>query len=124
MALTYDNTVKAARMTATRDQFANGTLEIMAADSTVLAIFTLSATGGTVANDVWTLAFVASTVTGQAGAGTGKSATQAQLKTSGGVARLTGLTVGTSGSSINLDNVSIASGQNVSLSAGTITHAP
>lgn len=123
MSVIYDNTVKAARMTATRDQFANGTLEIMAADNTVLAIFTLSATGGTVAGAAWTLAFAAGTVAGQAGAGAGLNATKAQLKTSGGTARLTGLTVGTSGTDIVLDNVNIASGQNVTLNSQTITHA-
>lgn len=123
MAVTYDNTVKADRMTATRDAVANGTLEIQAADNTVLAIFGLSATGGTVSTDTWTLAFDATTVTGESGAGAGMTATKAQIKNSGGTARITGLTVGTSGADIVLDNTSIASGQNVTLSSGTFTHA-
>lgn len=120
MSVIYDNTIKAARMTATRDQFADGTLELMAANDTVLAIFTFSATGGTVADDVWTMAFVASTVTGEAGAGTGTIATKAQLKTSGGNARLTGLEVGTD---ITIDNDSIAENQDVTINSATITHA-
>ena len=36
---------------------------------------------------------------------------------------VTGLTVGTSGADINLDSVSITSGQTVTLSSATITHA-
>lgn len=125
MAVTYNAAVKTDRITATRDYFANGTLEIQAADNTVLAIFGLSATGGTIAGDTWTLVFDAGTVTGEAGAGTGKVATKAQIKDSVGNAHLTGLTVGltSSGSDVELDNVNIADGQNVTLSSATIQHA-
>jgi len=63
MAVTYATAVKTARMTATRDNFQNGTLEIGTAGmATVLATFTLSGTAGTVATDTWTLAFTSSTV--------------------------------------------------------------
>jgi hypothetical protein len=120
MAVTYAAAVKTARMTATRDHFADGTLEIGTAGmASVLATFGLSATGGSVSGSVWTLAFDASTVAASA---TGVAAA-AQIKNSGGTANLTGLTVGTSGSDINLDNTSINSGQNVTLSSATITHA-
>lgn len=120
MAVVYTNAVKVARMTATRDFFANGSLEILTAADVLLATFVLTAVGGTVAGaGVWTLAFVASTVT----AGAGGVATKAQIKNSGGTASLTGLTVGTSGSDINLNNTNIANGQNVTLSSATITHA-
>lgn len=123
MALNYTTAVKTARQTATRDHFANGTLEIQAANDTVLAIFGLSVSGGSVSTDTWTLAFDNSTVTGETGAGGGTNATKAVLKTSGGVADGTGLTVGTSGADINLSNVNIADGQNVTLSSATIQHA-
>lgn len=123
MAVTYTNAVKTARITATRDHFANGTLEILAANDTVLAIFGLSASGGTIATDTWTLVFDNATVTGEAGAGAGTAAAKAQIKTSGGTADLTGLTVGTSGADINLNNTSIANGQNVTLSSATLQHA-
>jgi hypothetical protein len=125
MAVTYATAVKTARITATRDHFANGTLEILAANDTVLAIFGLSATGGSISGAVWTLAFDAGTVAGEAGAGAGTAATKAQIKTSGASANLTGLTVGATGSGadIELDNTNIASGQNVTLDSGTITHA-
>lgn len=121
MSVTYATAVKTPRMTATRDHFANGTLEIGTAGmATVLATFTLSATGGSIASDVWTLAFVASTVA----AGAAGTAAAARLKNSGGTANLTGLTVGTSGCDINLNNTSFASGQSVTLTSATITHAP
>lgn len=118
MAVTYNTAVKTARITATRDYFANGTLEIMTAADAVLVTFGLDAAGGTISGAVWTLVLDASTV---AASGTGTAA-KAQVKTSGGSAHLTGLTVGTSGSDINLDNTSINSGQNVTLSSATITH--
>lgn len=107
-------------MTATRDTVANGDLQIGTTGmGTVLATFGLSASGGAIASGVWTLAFDANTVAAAA-AGT---AAEARLRTSGGVARITGLTVGTSGQDINLNNLSIASGQDVTLTSATITHA-
>ena len=84
-APTYDNVVKAARMTATRD--------------------------------------ASSSTTGEAAASTGTTATKARIKNSGGTARISGLSVGTTGSAINLDNTSIASGQTVTISSATFTHA-
>jgi uncharacterized protein len=119
MAVTYATAVKTARMTATRDHFANGTLEILTAADAVLATFGLSATGGTVATNVWTLAFDAGTVVAN---GTG-TATKAQIKTSGGAANLTALTVGTSGADINLNSTTISANQNVTLTSATLTHA-
>lgn len=119
MAVTYNAAVKTSRMTATRDYFANGTLEILTAADAVLATFGLDAAGGTISGSVWTLVFDASTVTAT---GTGTAA-KAQVKTSGASAHLTGLTVGTSGSDINLDSTSITTGQSVTLSSATITHA-
>lgn len=124
MAVIYDNTMKAARMTATRDAVADGTLEIQAANDAVLAIFALTLAGGSVSTDTWTLAFDAGTVTGEAAAGAGVNATKAQIKNSGGTARITGLTVGTSGTDIVLDNVNIANAQEVTLTSASIQHAP
>lgn len=123
MAVTYNTAVKTSRMTATRDYFANGTLEILSAGDVVLAIFGLSTGGGSVASGVWTLAFDSSTVTGESGASTGTVATKAQIKTAGGSAHLTGLTVGLSGTDVIVDNTSIASGQSVAMNSATITHA-
>ncbi len=86
---------------------------------TVLATFGLSATGGSIATGAWTLAFDAGTVA----AGNTGTAAAAQIKTSGATADLTGLTVGTSGTDIVLDNTSINSGQNVTLTSAVISHA-
>ena len=119
MAITYSTAAKTARMTATRDHFANGTFEILTAADAVLATFGLSATGGTVTDGVWTIVFDAATVTAT---GTGTAA-KAQLKTAGGVADMTGLTVGTSGADVTLDNTAIATAQSVTLSSATITHS-
>lgn len=120
MAVNYTNAAKAARMQATADHFVSGTLEIGTAGmAAVLATFTFTATQTGVSNGVWTLQFTSGSVTAS---GTGTAAA-AQLKTSGAVADLTGLDVSTSGANINLDSVSITSGQTVTLSSATITHA-
>ena len=123
MTVTYTDTVKADRMTATRDAVANGTLEILAADDTVLAIFGLSASGGSIVDDVWTLTFDATTVQGETGAGAGTDATKAQIKDSGGTVQISGLTVGEGSEDIVFDNSNIADGQDVTLSSATVTHA-
>lgn len=120
MAFTIDSTTKDNVMTAIRDTVANGTLEIGTSGmGAVIATFGLSATGGTISSNVWTLSLDASPVTASS---TGTAAA-AQIKNSGGTVRVTGLTVGTSGSDINLDSVSITSGQNVDLTSATVTHA-
>jgi hypothetical protein len=120
MAVIYNTAVKTSRMTATRDYFANGTLEILDVDNVVLAIFGLSVSGGSVTSGVWTLAFDASTVVASA---TG-IATKARIKNSGGDAHLTGLTVGTTSSyDINMSLVSFTSGLDVTLTSATIAHA-
>lgn len=118
MAVTYNAAVKTARITATRDHFANGTLEIRGS-TTVLATFGLDADGGDISGDTWTLVFDAATVAATAAG----EADNAIIKTSGGDAHLTGLTVGTSGTDIILDNVNIADGQNVTLTGATVQHA-
>lgn len=118
MAVTYNAAVKTSRITATRDYFANGTLEILDG-ATVLAVFGLSASGGTIAGDTWSLVFDAATVAAIASG----VADGAQIKDSGGNAHLTGLTVGTAGTDIVIDNTSINSGQNVSMTSASIQHA-
>ena len=124
-APTYDATVKTARMEATRDAVADGTLELLSAADAVLAIFTLTLAGGTVTGAVWTLAFDSNSTTGEAAASTGTNATKAQIKNSAAAVKISGLTVGVTGSGagVILDNVSIASGQTVTLSSATFTHA-
>lgn len=121
MAVTYSAAVKTARMTATRDACADGTLEILTSADAVLVTHGLSATGGTVANGVWTVTLDAASVNATA---TGTAA-KAQIKTSGGTVAVSGLTVATSGADINIQNTSIATGQPINYTGAlTITHAP
>lgn len=120
MPVIYNSAAKAARMTATRDYFAEGTLEIMTGASAVLATFVLTEVGGSVSGGEWTLDFDESTVEAS-GDGT---AALARIKTAGDDAHLTGLTVGTSGADVILNNTSIATGQDVTLTSAKITHAP
>jgi hypothetical protein len=120
MPVTYAAAVKTARMTATRDQVANGTLQLGTAGmAVVLAEFGLSADGGTISGDTWTLVLDAGTVTAT-GSGTPAAA---RIRNSGGTALITGLTVGLSGSDINLDSLNITAGQQVTLTSATIQHA-
>lgn len=120
MAVTYDTATKQTRIDATRASMINGSIEICtAAYASVLATFTLTATAGTCASGVWTIAVTSSNVSAAA---TGTAAI-ARIKDSGGTARITGLTVGTSGTDVIVANTSINSGQTVTFSSGTITHA-
>lgn len=122
MAVNYATAAKTARMTATRDHFADGTLEVGTAGmGTVLVSFGLSATGGTVSGDTWTVIVDATTI---AAVATGTAA-EARLVTNGSSADLTGLTVGTSGSGANvvISSTTVTSGQNVTYTSGTIQHA-
>ena len=120
MPVIYSAETKTARMTASRDDVASGTLILMTSADSILATFALTAGGGTVTGDVWTLAFTAGTVT----AGASGTATKATIRNSGTTARITGLTVGTTGTDVVLDNNVITSGQSVTLTSATITHAP
>ena len=122
-APTYDTTTKTARMTATRDTVADGTLEIRAANNAVLLSFDLTAAGGSVSGAVWTLGFVDSTRPGLAAAGAGTNADHGVIKDTGGTIRISGLSVGTSGTAIIIDSLSVAEGQNVTVSSATVTHA-
>lgn len=120
MSVTYDNTLKDARMSAVITALNSGTLEICtAAFASILATFTFAATSGSTTNGVLTLAFAATSVT----AGNTGTATVARAKNSGGARTvITGLTVGTSGSDINLNSTSVTSGQTVTLSSAVLTH--
>lgn len=120
MAVTYSVGAKNARMTATRDQCADGSLEITTSADAVLASIGLSATGGTVTGGVWTLAF-----DGAATASATGTAAKARIKNSAGTVVVSDLTVSATGGAgeINLDNTSIATGQTITLGTVTVTHA-
>jgi hypothetical protein len=125
MAGTYNNTIKTTRMTAVKDAVdagaGAGKLKIYSAGyAALLATFTCSDPCGSVAGDPATLTF----------SGMPKATTGAADGTAA-IARLTdsvdtmvreGMTVGTSGTDITIDNTSIATDQAVNWTSGTIQH--
>lgn len=126
MAVTYSTACKTARMEAVVAQIDAGagtsTIEIGTAGmASVLAVFDLPDPCGTVTNGV--LTFDMDPDLTDSSANNGGTAAAAQIKNGDGTAVITGLTVGTSGADINLDSVSITTGQTVTLTTGSITHA-
>ena len=126
MAVTYDTATKTARMAAVIAQIdagaAAGTLEIGTTGmGSVLAILTLADPCGSAASGVLTFDFDPDI--SDASANASGTAAEARIKDSDGTVIISGLTVGTSGTDIVLDSVSITSGQTVTLTTGTITHA-
>jgi hypothetical protein len=124
MAVTYSTAVKTARMNAVIAQIdagsAAGKLKIRDSSNNVLVTFTLADPSGTAASGVLTFDFDPDPSATAASAGT---ADNAVVTDSDDTVVISGLTVGTSGSDINLSSTSITSGQTVTLATGTITHA-
>jgi hypothetical protein len=125
MAVTYTNAVKIARMAAVVSQAGTtAVLEIgTSAMGTVLATINLGnpIAGAATGAGVLSLSGFPRSDTSADATGT---AAAARIRTaSGGTDIITGLTVGTSGSDINLDSVSITTGQTVTINSATITHA-
>ena len=126
MAVNYSNTVKDSRMTQVLNAIdlnaAAGFMEIGTAGmASVLVTITFSKPSFSEASQTLTLLGVPKS---GVAANTGTAAA-ARIKDGGGVnIPIAGLTVGTSGSDINLNSTSITSGQTVTLTSGTITHAP
>jgi hypothetical protein len=122
MAVVYTTAVKTARMQAVADAIgAGGKLEIGTAGmASVLATITLGATSGTVSNGVLTLSGFPRSDTAADAAGT---AAAARIRTSANVDIITGLTVGTSGTDVILDNLNIALNQTVTINSAVFTHA-
>ncbi len=126
MAVTYSTAAKTARMAAVIAQIdagaAAGTLEIGTTGmGSVLAILTLADPCGSAASGVLTFDFDPDI--SDASANASGTAAEARIKDSDGTVIISGLTVGTSGTDIVLDSVSITAGQTVTLTTGTITHA-
>ena len=121
MPVTYSAAAKTARMNAIVTAIgASGKLEIGTAGmGTILATITLDATAGSVSGSVLTLSGFPKNVAASAAG----IAAAARIRTAANGDIVTGLTVGTSGSDINLDNTNIASGQTVNITGVTITHA-
>lgn len=124
MAVTYSNTVKDNRMTQVLNAIDGGAgagyIEICsAAYAAVLATITLSDPCGSVASQALTLTMPKSDTSADA---TGTAAI-ARIKDSTGTIVVSGLTVGTSGSDINLTSLAITAGDTVTLTSAVITHA-
>lgn len=127
MPVNYDTQTKTGRMTVVRDNIDSGpgpgTIEICTAGyATVLAVVTLNDPCGSISGDVLTFLGFPKTVAASASG----TAAAARIKDSTGTVRANGLTVGTSGSDINLSSTTITGGgtpDNVQITSASITHA-
>lgn len=134
MSVVYSSTLKNNRMQLVADLVAGktqttssgtalaGSLVIgtsaLSGATGLLVTFTLGTTPGTVSSGVLTISGTPLTATAS---GTGTAA-KAELRDNAGNVIVSGLTVGTSGTDININATAISSGQSVTLSSGTITH--
>ena len=135
MTVVYSTTIKNARLqamalagsttngssidnAASFGQLVIGTSALSGATG-VLATITLPKPSFSIASAVATLLGVPLSATASA---TGTAA-KAEFRDSTGLVVISGLTVGTSGSDINLNSTSITSGQTVTITSGTITHS-
>jgi hypothetical protein len=123
MAVNYSSGLKSTRMTAVItaiDIGTAGTLEIATTGfGSVLATVPLAKPSFTESGGVLTLA----SVPRQVNAGANGTAAVARIKDSSANVIVNNLTVGTSAADIILNSVVFASGQSVSITAGTITHS-
>lgn len=125
MAVSYNAAVKAARMNAViaaiDAQTSPGRIDIGTAGmGSLLLSVTLQKPSFSQSAGVITLLGVP--IAGTASA-TGTAAA-AQIKDGSGNVVVSGLTVGTAGADVIINSTSVTSGQAVSVTSGTITHAP
>ncbi len=125
MAVNYSTAAKNARLQSTADLIdagaSPGKLKIRDSSNVVLATLTLADPCGTVSAGVLTFDFdpdISDTSADASG-----TAANAILTDSADTTVVSGLTVGTSGTNVVLDSVSITAGQTVTITAGIITHA-
>jgi hypothetical protein len=123
MSVTYNTTLKNTRLTdvvTAIDSGGAGSLEIgTTAMGTVLATIVFNATAGTVSGGVLTFSGTPLTCSSAANSGT---AAAAAVYSGGSTLIISGLTVGTSGSDINLSSTAIVTGEPVTITAASITH--
>ena len=121
--ITYSAALKTTRMNAVKTAIdaggAGGKVDVYTTGyGSLLVSITLSYPSSTVAGSVLTLdGLPKSGVAGNPGL-----AAIAKITTSAGTVIADGLTVGTVGTDIIIDNTNIAAGQTVNLNTGTITH--
>jgi hypothetical protein len=123
MAVTYSDACKEDRLQAVIaliDAGTAGKLKIRDSSNTVLVTFTLADPSGTATSGVLTFDVDPDIAATASATGT---AANAIITDSADTTVVSGLTVGTSGTDVIIDNTSITSGQTVTLTSGTITHA-
>jgi hypothetical protein len=125
MAVVYPNAVKIARMNAvTTAAGSTAVLEIGTAGmASVLATIALANPIAGAATGAGLLTLSGFPRSDTSADNTGIAAAARIRTASGGTDIVTGLTVGTTGSDINLDSTNITAGQTVTLNSFTITHA-
>jgi hypothetical protein len=128
MSVVYTTATKVARMQAVVTAIGtSGKLKLYAANNIdLLATFTLAATAGTVAGlGVLTLSDQNGGTAGilNTTASAGGTAALARITTSADVDVITGLTVGTSGTDLILDNNVLANTQAITINSAIFTHA-
>lgn len=126
MSVIYSAATKTARMNAVITTIgASGKLKLFTAADVLLATFTLAATAGTATGAVLTLSDANGATAGilNTTASAAGTAAKASVTTSADVDVITGLTVGTSGTDLILDNNVLASGQAITINSATFTHA-
>ena len=126
MSVVYNTTLKNTRMTAVVTAIDNGGAgSLLFGDVTsfigshLLAVIVFASVCGTVSGGVLTFS---STPLVDASANNTGTATQAEVEDGVGHVVISGLTVGTSASDINLSSTSIVQGQSVTITAASITH--
>ncbi len=123
MSVTYNTTLKNTRLTdvvTAIDTGGAGYLEILDSGlAHVLSTIHFNSVCGVVSGGV--LTFNGTPLVDASAAHTG-TATSAEVFSGGNTLIISGLTVGTSGSDINLSSTSIVAGQSVTLTSATITH--
>lgn len=137
MAVNYSTALKTTRMQMMVDTVDSKTLNASTGAGATgdLVIGTSALSGGTgvlatlpLANPSFSVSGAVATLLGTVSANASASGTaaKAEIRNDAGTTVVSGLTVGTSGSDINLSSVTITSGQTVTITTGgasTITHA-
>jgi hypothetical protein len=123
MSVVYDLTLKNTRMTAVVTAIDNGGAGSLIFGTSGMAVdlatIVFNSTCGTVSGGV--LTFSGTPLVCSSAANTGTAA-NAEVTDGVGHIVISSLTVGTTGSDINLSSTSIVSGQSVTITAATITH--
>lgn len=126
MSVVYSTATKTARMNSVVTTIGtSGKLKLFTSADALLATFTLASTAGTVSGAVLTFSDANGATAGilNTTASAAGTATKASISTSADVDVITGLTVGTTGTDLILDNNVLTSGQAITINSATITHA-